>query len=58
VLGEEAELAHLVVGAAAAGLAGLAVVGHPPPERVQAAAAVADRLGLFLTMLAPAAGVS
>ena len=58
VLGEEAELAHLVVGAAAAGLAGLAVVGHPPPERVQAAAEVADRLGLFLTMLAPAAGVS
>jgi UDP-2,3-diacylglucosamine hydrolase len=58
VLGEEADLAHMVVAASAAGLAGLAVVGHPPPARVRAAAEVADRLGLFLVVLAPMAGVS
>jgi DUF1009 family protein len=58
VLGDEADLAHVVVGAAAAGLAGLAVVGHVPPGRIRAAAGVADRLGLFLALVAPATGVS
>jgi UDP-2,3-diacylglucosamine hydrolase len=58
VLDGEADLAHVMVAAAAAGLAGLAVVGHLPPARVRAAADVADRLGLFLALLAPAAGVS
>jgi DUF1009 family protein len=58
LMSDEADLAHVVVGAAAAGLAGLAVVGHLPPARVRAAAEVADRLGLFLALLAPAAGMS
>ncbi len=59
VLGENADLAHVVVGAAAAGLAGLAVVGHPAPVRARAAIEVADRLGLFfVAMQAPAAVVS
>jgi len=58
VLGENADLVPLVGTAAAAGLAGLAVVGHPPPAHARAAAEAADRLGLFLAALTPAAGSS
>jgi DUF1009 family protein len=55
VLAEGTGLAHDVVAAASAGLAGVAVVGHPPPARAQAAAGVADRLGLVLAALTPGA---
>jgi DUF1009 family protein len=58
VVDKSADLASLVTAAEAAGLAGLAVVGHPPPAVARAAAEVADRLGLFIAALTPGAGSS
>ncbi len=58
VLSVEGDLPSLVSAAAEVGLAGLAVVGHPPPARERAAAEAADRLGLFLAALTPAVGSS
>lgn len=61
VLSDPADVAPAVAGAAAAGLAGLALVGHPAAALVHAAQDAkleADRLGLFLAALRPAAGTS
>ncbi len=58
VVDKDGDLASLVTVADAAGLAGLAVVGHPPPAAAQAAVEVADRLGLFLAALMPKARLS
>jgi DUF1009 family protein len=61
VLSDPADVAAAVVGAAAAGLAGVALVGHPAAALVHAAQDAgqgADRLGLFLAALNPAAGTS
>ncbi len=58
VLSASADLAQVIPAAAAAGLAGLAVAGHPRPARERAAAEAADRLGLFLAALTLPAGKS
>jgi DUF1009 family protein len=47
----DAGLVQSIAAAADAGLAGLAVVGHPAAAAARAAAEAADRLGLFLTAL-------
>ncbi len=55
VLSEGADLPQSLRGAAEAGLAGLALLGHPPQEPEEAARE-ADRLGLVLLVLTPARG--
>jgi DUF1009 family protein len=51
VLSEEADLVATIAAASEAGLAGVAVVGHPAAAAARAAAGAADRLGLFLAVL-------
>ena len=58
VVDKDGDLRALVGVARDAGLAGLAVVGHPPAAAAQAAAEAADREGLFLAVLTPVAGSS
>jgi DUF1009 family protein len=55
VLSNPADVAPGLVGSAAAGLAGLALVGHPA-SALEHAVQEAERLGLFLAALHPAAG--
>jgi hypothetical protein len=58
VVENDGDLRVLVGVARDAGLAGLAVVGHPPAAAAQAAAEAADHEGLFLAVLTPSAGSS